>query len=353
MAKIENISQKTENAILRKSAYSLPNRPSESGIRAEDVKKSFHGLITDKNDSVLSELKRIVNEANDIIKNLEDEINKKEPEISSSNLISADFIDDTNSKNKFLTDEERKLLYKFNKETWVINENPTLPTESKSYTINANVNLYDGTEIISITADYWQFYNNAALFFGKTRYTTDGDSVYYNSYLSAYYSDSNTNQNEWSSHYDTNTSFIIDSDISKKLRTITFNEEPDEEILAWLQANAVLQPNIQQIIPNNGEEATEELKTLQIGDINFLLSKGDFFFNLAYGDTAPEDTTKLWVKCQEPSNINIMADKDVDYENATLSTLDTKLTHWTEYNGAASVGTDCYSFSGGHYYIQK
>ncbi|MBQ2438848.1 MAG: hypothetical protein II267_03055, partial [Paludibacteraceae bacterium] len=32
---------------------------------------------------------------------------------------------------------------------------------------------------------------------------------------------------------------------------------------------------------------------------------GSAEFNIAYGDTAPEDTTKLWVKANEPEAVSI------------------------------------------------
>ena len=64
---IENISANTEEAIKRKTAYGLPDRPSESGMRADEIKKAFYAAITDKNDSLLAEIKRIVNESNDVV----------------------------------------------------------------------------------------------------------------------------------------------------------------------------------------------------------------------------------------------------------------------------------------------
>ena len=67
---IENISVKTEQSILRKSAYGMPDRPSESGMRTDEIKKAFYSAIIDKADSVLSELKRVVSEANTIITEL-------------------------------------------------------------------------------------------------------------------------------------------------------------------------------------------------------------------------------------------------------------------------------------------
>lgn len=67
---IRQITKETENAMLRKSAYGLPNRPSESGMKAEDIKKAFYKSLIDSENSLLSELKRIVTEANEILSNI-------------------------------------------------------------------------------------------------------------------------------------------------------------------------------------------------------------------------------------------------------------------------------------------
>ncbi len=69
--KIRQISKETENAMLRKSAYGLPNRPSESGMKAEDIKKAFYKSLIDSENSLLSELKRVVSEANEILSYLD------------------------------------------------------------------------------------------------------------------------------------------------------------------------------------------------------------------------------------------------------------------------------------------
>lgn len=64
--KIEQIATRTEQAIKRKTAYALPDRPSEIGMQPEEIKKAFYSAITDKNDSIISEIKRIIEESNDV-----------------------------------------------------------------------------------------------------------------------------------------------------------------------------------------------------------------------------------------------------------------------------------------------
>lgn len=75
--------------------------------------------------------------------------------------------------------------------------------------------------------------------------------------------------------------------------------------------------------------------------------------NIAYGDTPPEDTTKLWVKTSEPSKVIISAFNS----EGTLTTYDDKIVNLgsvtTNYqhcaNACAKVGSYVYSFGGFRY----
>jgi len=73
--KINQVSAETEQAIKRKTAYALPDRPSESGMRADEIKKAFYAAMTDKTDSLLAEIKRIVEESNNVDDDLYNLIN--------------------------------------------------------------------------------------------------------------------------------------------------------------------------------------------------------------------------------------------------------------------------------------
>lgn len=66
---INKISQETMNAILRKSAYRLPDNPSEQGFKAADIKKAFYQFIDDSTASICAEVNRVVEEANTDIAN--------------------------------------------------------------------------------------------------------------------------------------------------------------------------------------------------------------------------------------------------------------------------------------------
>jgi hypothetical protein len=67
MAKVQNVSQETKQAIQRKSAYSLPNNPSDSGYKANDIRNAFYKPIIDAANSALTEIDRVVNEVNAVL----------------------------------------------------------------------------------------------------------------------------------------------------------------------------------------------------------------------------------------------------------------------------------------------
>ena len=62
---INNIKNETICKIKRKSAYSLPTRPSEEQIHADTIKSALYAFVTDNENSVISEINRIVKEIND------------------------------------------------------------------------------------------------------------------------------------------------------------------------------------------------------------------------------------------------------------------------------------------------
>lgn len=74
MAKIQKVSTEVQSAILRKSAYSLPNNPTDSGYKADDIRKAFYKPIIDATNSALTEIDRIVDELNATIKNQTEQV---------------------------------------------------------------------------------------------------------------------------------------------------------------------------------------------------------------------------------------------------------------------------------------
>lgn len=61
---VNKTSDDTKRNIKRKTAYAMPDRPSEKGMKAEDVKKAFWAPLLDGDDSILSEVDRVVDEVN-------------------------------------------------------------------------------------------------------------------------------------------------------------------------------------------------------------------------------------------------------------------------------------------------
>lgn len=62
---VNKVSESTKNAILRKSAQTLPNRPTEQGYTAEEIKQRLYKPLIDNTFSAITEIDRIVDEIND------------------------------------------------------------------------------------------------------------------------------------------------------------------------------------------------------------------------------------------------------------------------------------------------
>ena len=67
MAKIQKVSAEAKSAIQRKSAYSLPNNPTDSGYKANDIRNAFYKPIIDAANSALTEIDRVVEELNGVL----------------------------------------------------------------------------------------------------------------------------------------------------------------------------------------------------------------------------------------------------------------------------------------------
>lgn len=67
---IKPISAETLAAIKRKSAYNLPDRPSERGMKPDEIKRAFWAPISDAANSTIAELERVISEANTVLDNL-------------------------------------------------------------------------------------------------------------------------------------------------------------------------------------------------------------------------------------------------------------------------------------------
>lgn len=67
MSQISKVSSATKDAIKRKSAYALPDRPSDQGMKPEDIKRAFWQPIVDVTFSAISEIDRVIDELNAIM----------------------------------------------------------------------------------------------------------------------------------------------------------------------------------------------------------------------------------------------------------------------------------------------
>lgn len=67
MSQINKVSNATKDAIKRKSAYALPDRPSDMGMKPEDIKRAFWQPIVDVTFSAISEIDRLIDELNTIM----------------------------------------------------------------------------------------------------------------------------------------------------------------------------------------------------------------------------------------------------------------------------------------------
>ena len=102
--KLNKVSAETRNAITRKSAQTLPNNPSERGYSAEEIKRRFYQPILDAANSALSEIDRLVDEANTAFGQVNGNLD--------------DFISQSTIK------EAYKLT--LNKDTWVLNRDTNM-----------------------------------------------------------------------------------------------------------------------------------------------------------------------------------------------------------------------------------
>ena len=64
MDRIQKVNAEVKSAIQRKSAYTLPNNPTESGWKANDIRKFFWQPVIDKDNSTITEIDRVVDEVN-------------------------------------------------------------------------------------------------------------------------------------------------------------------------------------------------------------------------------------------------------------------------------------------------
>ena len=65
--KIPKVSAESKDKIKRKSAWSLPNNPTEAGYKAQNIRDAFYKPIVDMSNSVLTEIDRVIDELNEAL----------------------------------------------------------------------------------------------------------------------------------------------------------------------------------------------------------------------------------------------------------------------------------------------
>lgn len=105
-----------------------------------------------------------------------------------------------------------------------------------------------------------------------------------------------------------------------------------------------------QLVHNIGVAIKEKagLESLKYGEMAQAISdiSGGASLNIAYGDTAPEDTSKLWIKANEPSNLEFGYNLENVVENLYMS--EAILDKGMFDSSSAVVGNKIYLF-GGYY----
>ena len=142
------------------------------------------------------------------------------------------------------------------------------------------------------------------------------------------------------------------------LKEVTVNvpgkeEEAKEVDLAMASGNQTITPTsgktLSQVVVKKPSTMLPEniKKDVNIGGVTGTLeSGGGSELNIAYGNTAPEDTSKLWIKSEEPNNISFPVlwkpEQIVEGITDTGKTLPTA----ANYIATATVGTKIYLLGG-------
>ena len=92
---------------------------------------------------------------------------------------------------------------------------------------------------------------------------------------------------------------VVDKEVVLQDKDIVLNEGDQTSIQAddGYDGLGLVNVNVAAVDRYDGEISSEP------GTISEVMS-----FNIAYGDTAPADTSKLWVKTAEPNNVEVTSD---------------------------------------------
>ena len=96
-------------------------------------------------------------------------------------------------------------------------------------------------------------------------------------------------------------------------------------------------------LSEKGVELPETATTYEIMRGIGNISSGGASLNIAYGETPPEDTSKLWIKANEPNNIKIGSDI---FDEKTIENIGTTLPNANHAMACARVGNKIYLLGG-------
>lgn len=142
---INKVSQATKDAIKRKSAYALPDRPSDQGMKPDEIKRAFWQPIVDVTNSTIAELDRVIDELNLYIEKTSDAhfSNKDNPHGVTKAQVGLGNVNNTADADKPVSTAQRKL---FDDITTKLNS-----TTSKADASIKNIALDSSTGILTMT----------------------------------------------------------------------------------------------------------------------------------------------------------------------------------------------------------
>lgn len=142
---INKVSQTTKDAIKRKSAYALPDRPSDQGMKPDEIKRAFWQPIVDVTNSTIAELDRVIDELNRYIENTSDAhfSDKNNPHGVTKEQVGLGNVNNTADADKPVSTAQRKL---FDDITTKLNS-----TTSKADASIKNIALDSSTGILTMT----------------------------------------------------------------------------------------------------------------------------------------------------------------------------------------------------------
>ena len=140
---------------------------------------------------------------------------------------------------------------------------------------------------------------------------------------------------------------VFDGTLTLQSKTVYENGEvtPDAGYDALESVTVEVTPLLQEKTATENGYLTPDEGYYGLSRVKVAVSGGGVdAFNIAYGDTEPEDTSKLWVKTAEPTQVQVTA--KVTAANEEVNSFIAALPENRMYAACAAVGTKIYVFGG-------